>query len=113
MKATIAKNEKFETVGFEVIANGRTVFSWGVHPDPMFNFVREVNAKDWLTDIFTIVEMQRDILAEQAFIQHFFEAVADSEHIHIDAGYGVNHAKSDARIATLRARMQNIISNIM
>lgn len=113
MMAIIAKNEKFETVGFEVVANGRTVFSWGVHPDRMFNFVKDVNANDWLTDIFTLVEMARDIRNEEAFCQHFFEAVADSEHIRIDEGHGVNLSKSEARIASLKARMQNIIANIM
>ncbi len=112
MKATIAKNEKFETVGFEVVANGRTVFSWGVHPDRMFNFVKDVNAQDWLTDIFTLVEINRDIRNEEEFVMHFFEAAADSEHLK-NNNAPVNFSKSQKRIESLKARMQNIIANIM
>jgi len=56
MKATIVKNNDFETVGFEVKANGQTIYSWGIAPIPSMYYIKEVDTKDWATEIAGLIE---------------------------------------------------------
>lgn len=97
MKALIAKNENFETVGFEVTANGSRIISWGIHPDTAFNFVKEANTKEYITEIFALVRLQQEL--------------HDSEDLKGFDG-AVNFSKNRERIANLKSQISNIIANI-
>ena len=106
MKALIAKNENFETVGFEVTANGSRIISWGIHPDTAFNFVKEANTKEYITEIFALVRHD-----EENLFRACFEAIRDSEDLKGFDG-AVNFSKNRERIASLKSQIANIIANI-
>lgn len=94
MKATIAKDNDFKTVGFEVTSNGKTVFSWGCVPNPTTHFCKEVNLKNWEIDIISIIKTQAELDAYLKFKQDWIDPYMD------------------AHIERLEDRIKNIISNI-
>ena len=111
MKALIAKNENFETVGFEVTANGSRIISWGIHPDTAFNFVKEANTKEYITEIFALVRLQQELHDEENLFRACFEAIHDSEDLKGFDG-AVNFSKNRERITNLKSQISNIIANI-
>lgn len=111
MKALIAKNENFETVGFEVTANGSRIISWGIYPDTAFNFVKEANTKEYITEIFALVRLQQELRDEENLFRACFEAIQDSEDLKGFDG-AVNFSKNKERIASLKSQIANIIANI-
>ena len=48
MKATIVKNDNFETIGFEVRAENTdndVIFAWGISPSPMYYVKSVINSE--------------------------------------------------------------------
>jgi len=111
MKARIVKNNQFETIGFEVTANGKTLFSWGVAPVMQLYFVKEVNANDWMTEIFELVRLEAKLSEEKNFSRKFFD-LAFSENM-IKDGKSICFGESKNRITKLEKSIENIIKNII
>ena len=74
MKATIVKNDKFETVGFEVKNENNTVFSWGISPNGMY-FVKDVSFSTWANDIFELVSLNAKLAEQNNFTRKAFDHV--------------------------------------
>lgn len=94
MKATIAKDNDFKTVGFEVTSNKNVIFSWGVTPNPQTHFCKEVNCKDWETDIISLIMTNEEL---KVYIRLNQDLVEPTLNVHIKR---------------LEDRIKNIISNI-
>lgn len=111
MKATVVKSPAdFQTVGFEVTSNGKTIFSWGVAPVMQLYFCKEVDTKDWETEIFRLIELRERLTQQETFVQYWFEAAAESG---MDTdGFSMKHTRNDKRIAQTKREMKNIIDNI-
>lgn len=112
MKAIIVKNNKFETIGFEVKASGRTLFSWGISSELKSNFQKEIDVNDWITEIFELVRIQERISTESEFIRRFFE-VASGQALLKEEKKGVNFQRHDEEMKSLRQKLENIIKNII
>lgn len=110
MKATIVKDNDFKTVGFLVTANGKNIIRWGIYPHSMV-FCKEINVKDWETDIITLIELQERLMCEKTFVQHWFEAAAASMIDTSDLTLNVKANKE--RIEKLESKIENIINNII
>jgi len=111
MKAIIVKNNNFETIGFEVKASGRTLFSWGISPELKSNFQKEVDVNDWMASIFELIRVEVQISEGRRFVNRWFEIAAKQGFV--KQGQGVNFDVSEARLVELTQRMENIIKNII
>ena len=111
MKATVVKNNQFETIGFEVTANSKTLFSWGVAPVMQLHFVKEVSTDDWMTEIFELVKLEAKLSEEKNFSRKFFD-LAFSENM-IKEGKSICFNESKTRIVKLEKSIENIIKNII
>lgn len=110
MKATIVKNNDFKTIGFEVTANGRRIFSWGISPVVTMYFIKEVNTNDWITDIFNLVSLKAQINELQSFVQTFFEVAKQNK---LEIRSGVDFSITKDKIEQMTRQMENIIANII
>lgn len=111
MKAIVVKDDNFKTVGFEVTASGKRLFHWGISPESGLYFTKQVNEKDWMTEIFRLVELRATIDEQRNFTRNFFE-VASGQHL-LKKDQGVNLQKNEDRIRCNEEIMENIISNII
>lgn len=111
MKAVVVKNNQFETIGFEVTANSKTLFSWGVAPVMQLHFVKEVSTDDWMTEIFELVKLEAKLSEEKNFARKFFD-LAFSENM-IKDGKSICFSESKTRIVKLEKSIENIIKNII
>ena len=110
MKAKIVKDKQFKTIGFEVTANGRTLFQWGTSPLNTSNYIAEINTNDWLTEIIYLITLRARIDEENNFISRFFEVAKDNKLI--KSGQPVNVQSSRDRLKELESKMMNIINNL-
>lgn len=111
MKATIVKNSNFETIGFEVTANGRSIFSWGISSMLKSNFQKEINVNDWITEIFELVKIEGQLKEANEFVRNFFELAMDNKLL--KEGQAVNCEKPDEHVSRLKEKKLNIIKNII
>lgn len=111
MKAVVVKNNRFETIGFEVTANSKTLFSWGVAPVMQLHFVKEVSTDDWMTEIFELVKLEAKLSEEKNFARKFFD-LAFSENM-MKSGKSICFSESKNRITKLEKSIENIIKNII
>lgn len=111
MKAILVKNNNFETIGFEVISNGRTLFSWGISSALKSNFQKEINVNDWMIQIFDLVKLQGILQERNEAVRNFFQAAGDNKLI--KNGQAVNCKLFDERIDKAEAAIENIIKNII
>ena len=110
MKATIVKDNDFKTVGFLVTSNGKDIIRSGISPHPMV-FCKEVDAKDWETDIIALIELQERLMCEKTFVQHWFEAAAASG---LDTSdFSLRVTANQDRIKKIESKIENIINNII
>ena len=111
MKATIVKNNNFETIGFEVKHSGRTLFSWGIATELKSNFQKEIDVNDWMTSIFELIRIEVQISEEHRFVSRWFEIATKQGFV--KQNQGVNFDISEARLVELTQKMENIIKNII
>lgn len=111
MKAIIVKNNDFKTIGFEVTASARTLFSWGISPCLKSNFQKEVNVDDWMTEIFELVRIQERIREAKSFTREFFD-VASKNGILKD-GLPICFNENLEKVEMLERTMENIVKNII
>ena len=110
MKATIVKDNDFKTVGFLVTANGKDIIKRGIYPHAMV-FCKEINVKDWETDIIALIELQERLMCEKSFVQHWYEAAAASG---LDTSdFSLRITANQERIKKIESKMENIIANIL
>lgn len=110
MKAIIVKNNDFKTVGFEVTASGKTLFSWGVAPVSMY-FCKEINCNDWMTEIFELVNLKAKISEQDSFPRNFFQCLENS--ITMEDGVGYDLGYVDEKKKRNIEKMENIIMAII
>lgn len=110
MKAIIAKNNDFETVGFEVSNSGEVIFRWGVAPLATFHFVKEISCNDWMSEIFQLVRLQERINEQFDFTRNFFRCLEESNKLE-EAPY--NLSSVDAKQKRNAEKMENIIKAII
>lgn len=106
MKATIVKNDKFETVGFEVKNENNTVFSWGISPNGMY-FVKDVSFSTWANDIFELVSLNAVLREQSNFISKAFDHVI-SKNVS-----DVRLKDNKAEIEATKKKIEAIISKII
>ena len=113
MKATLVKNDNFETIGFEVTANDKKVFSWGTSPQSPFYWTKSICVKDWYNEIFELVSLKAKYNEQLNFINDFFETAQSNPKIkNILENSGVNMSNHDAKIKSVEKKMLDIIKNI-
>ena len=111
MKAVVVKNNQFETIGFEVTANEKTLFSWGIAPVVSMYFIKEVNVNDWMPEIFKLVRIQSTIQEKGRFENKFF-SIAKENNI-LEDGKGINFSDEQKEREVLQNQLENIIKNII
>lgn len=81
MKATIAKDNNFNTIGLEVTNNdgNNTLFSWGVSPMVEFHFVKEIDTKKYETEILQLVQYREQLRNLNNFVSRFFHFANESD----------------------------------
>ena len=81
MKARIAKNDNFETVGFQIESNGQRVFNWGCQADTSFYFVKEVNVKDGETDLINLIRLDKKKTELSHFMSSFLSIISKNQRV--------------------------------
>lgn len=115
MKATIVKNDSFETVGFEVVASGKTMFSWGVAPVASLYFIKEANTKEWETDIMALLQLDAERKTLNRMSSMFFSILTtnkDVKHLLETKDCGFNMTELKQQIDEKETAIKNIIANI-
>lgn len=111
MKAIVVKNNEFQTIGFEVTASAKTLFSWGVSPSSPLYWTKPVNVDDWMTEIFELVRIKAQISEAKNFVHDFFE-VAKINGL-IEDGQAVKFEANKVRLERLESKLENIVKNII
>lgn len=110
MNATIVKNDDFKTVGFDVISNGVTLFSWGISSSSPFFFTKSVSVEKWLPQIFELVKLQAVVHEQECFCSQFFDVAFKNKLL--KKGQGVILGDEE-RIEATKSKMENIINKII
>ena len=74
MKAIIAKDNQFNTIGFQVVTNAESnnvIFSWGITPNVTFNFVKEIKVDE--KEIISLVVKNTKLQDLERFDSRFFD----------------------------------------
>ena len=113
MKAIVVKNEDFQTIGFEVTIDNKSIYSWGISPTLKWHWQKEVDTKNHLTvnAIFELIRLDA-VLNEQENAYRLFFAVAEENNL-IETGKPVNCEKYNERVEATKARIEKIIKNIV
>lgn len=115
MKAVIAKSDKFETVGFQIESNGHRVFNWGLQADTAFYFVKEVNVKDWETDLINLIRLDEKKTELSHFVSSFFSVISKNQRVFDlcnKESLGFNFRDIDDQIEQIDRQIKNIIDNV-
>ncbi len=110
MKAIVVKDNEFKTIGFEVISNGRTLFSWGISSTLKSNFQKEINVNDWMVQIFDLVRLEGILQERREAVRNFFEVAGKNDLL--KESKGVKCQLFDERIAETERRIESIVNNI-
>ena len=111
MKAIIVKDNDFKTIGFEVTASGKTLFTWGISPIMKCNFQKEIDVEKWIQDIFKVVELKSMLNEQENFQRRFFDVAAMNDLV--KNGQGVDLSASKISIDATKQSIKNIIENII
>lgn len=111
MKAIVIKNNNFETIGFEVTAAGKTIFTWGVSSYLKSNFQKEIYVNDWITDIFELVRTQARLAEEREFMRKWFDVARNNKLL--KEGKAVDFKENQEYLKSLESRIENIVKNII
>lgn len=74
MKAIIAKDNQFNTIGFQVVTDAESnnvIFTWGVTPNVAFNFVKEIKVDE--KEIISLVVKRTKLQDLERFDMRFFD----------------------------------------
>jgi hypothetical protein len=74
MKAIIAKDNQFNTIGFQVVTDAESnnvIFTWGITPNVAFNFVKEIKVDE--KEIISLVVKQTKLQDLERFHMRFFD----------------------------------------
>ena len=117
MKAIIAKDNNFNTIGLEVKSkdNKNTLFAWGVCPQVEFHFVKEIEVDDF--EIIRLVELNTKLAELNRFVSRFF-TIATTENDVLKKGkdghtVGVKFASVDDEISSIKATIANKIQKFI
>jgi len=110
MKAIIVKNNEFETIGFEVSSNSKTLFCWGISSYLKSNFQKEIDTKKWMAEIFELVALQNRIDELRDFSKNVFFVLSDNNML--EEGTKINFRKSEEYRSSLVKRMEKIINSL-
>lgn len=111
MKAIVVKDNDFKTVGFEVTANAKTLFSWGISPISPFYWTKAVSVNDWMTEIFELVRINAQISEARNFTCDFFAVALENKLV--KNGQAVKFGEKANRVQRLEEKLENIIKNII
>ncbi|MEI6752336.1 MAG: hypothetical protein WCK78_04135 [Paludibacter sp.] len=111
MKAIVVKNNDFQTIGFEVVSNAKTLFSWGISTALKSNFQKEVDTTVWMPQIFDLVKLEGILQEQREFCREFFN-VAEKNKL-LKEGKGVDLGDYKMRIEITERKIENIIKNII
>lgn len=111
MKAIVVKNNDFQTIGFEVISNGVTLFNWGISSCLKSNFQKEVNAETWMPQIFELIKLKGILEEQNGFIREFFSVAGKNNMLGENQPVDLGDYKE--RISRTGLKMENIIKNII
>ena len=116
MRATIAKDDEFKTIGLVVIDDdfgGMVVYQWGIEPDRRFNYTKDVKMN---LDTFTRLQRIGQRLADlDDFKSRFFDVAIDNNLLKKDSDgnyLGVKFASIDKKMESLTSERDNIISKL-
>ena len=117
MKVIAVKNNDFETVGIEVTASAKTVYSWGISPNAPHVWTKEIVDDDWTVQIFELVRIDAELNMRQfQFCSDFFEILSDNKNdykaVKENLSKDFELTANKRRIAELESRKMNIIKNI-
>lgn len=91
MKATIVKNDNFETIGFEVRAENTdndVIFAWGISPSPMY-YVKSVINSELEFIVSELIKLQSKRYTLKNFSSLFFGVIADTEDANSKIAYNM------------------------
>lgn len=109
MKAIIVKNNEFKTIGFEVTQGTNTLVRWGIAPHSTV-FVKQVDEKDWMKEIFNIVQLQAVLCEREQFISQFFSVAAQRINT-TKTGFDFTEYKQETQM--IKDRIENLVKNII
>ncbi len=112
MKIEIAKNEKFETIGLKVRIGDTLVYSWGVNPDPTFNFCRRLNIQKNALTIIELIKNEASIVERRRFEREMFNVIRDSEYLTLKQGKGINIGSHLDELSQLECKRKKLIESL-
>ena len=115
MEALIAKNENFETVGFEVKNENEVIFKWGVAPLVDFYYVKSIRVKENMNIIFELVALEKALRTYSKFTSMFFDVARTNskvEEILMKGEEGFNFKEVDQQIQNIERRIKDIICKL-
>lgn len=115
MEALIAKNENFETVGFEVKNENEAIFKWGVTPLVDFYYVKPIRVKENMNIIFELVALEKALRTYSKFESMFFDVARTNskvEEILMKGEEGFNFKEVDEQIQNIERRIKDIICKL-
>ena len=116
MKAIIAKDNQFNTIGFQVVTDAESnnvIFTWGVTPNVAFNFVKEIKVDE--KEIISLVVKQTKLQGLEVFHMRFFDVCIKNQCLKkAKDGKGsmpVNFEEIDNEISQLKREIATKIQN--
>lgn len=110
MKAIIAKDNQFNTIGFQVRTNAESnnvIFTWGITPNMAFNFVKEISVDE--KEIFSLVVLQTKIQDLERFHIRFFDICIKNQCLKKEKGgkgtVAVNFEEIDNEVSQLKRQI--------
>ena len=113
MKATIVKNDNFETIGFEVRTENTSndvIFAWGISPSPMY-YVKSVIIEELVFIVFELVKLQSKHDTLQNFKSLFFGVIDDTEKANGKIPYNMKSIKD--QIKQIENAMKGYIDSLV
>lgn len=113
MKATIVKNDNFETIGFEVRTENTSndvIFAWGISPSPMY-YVKSVINEELEFIVFELVKLQSKHDTLQNFKSLFFGVIDDTEKANGKIPYNMKSIKD--QIKQIENAMKGYIDSLV
>ena len=107
MKATIVKNDKFETIGVEILGNNNEiVFTWGIAPVVSMYFIKEIDTQKFENQIIELVRLNAEISLLDNFSSLFFDVALASGAIKCNSK-GVPQAFNFEKIKKEKTMLEN------
>ena len=119
MKALIAKNEKYETIGVEIYDGNDLVFSWGIAPNIEFNFVTKKDVSIYKVKDLLYYKTLINFL-ESPFTFRFFEICQSETNPELNKAMnqlkkqerGVNMSIIDDELREYKKQVEIVVKNL-